>query len=902
MNNVSKNKMPSWRIGFLVSILLVLVIAGVPFEISQARSLVAIQNTVDCFVPWHFHMTLFLAVTGFLAAIGLAIWQRYRTAHYQSLYLAETRLHASVERHSITLKAIGDAVISTDSAGRVELINPVAEVLTGWAQSEAFGRPLDEVFHIINENTRRQVEDPVAKVLRQGTVVGLTNHTLLIAKDGREIPIADSAAPIRDEQNAISGVVLIFRDQTEERRAKQLLQARLTLLEFASTNSLDKLLSKALDVAGEMVNSPIGFYHFVGADEKTIYLQQWSTRTLKEFCQAERRGIHYDIENAGVWADAVRQKKPIIHNNYALLPQKKGMPEGHAEVVREMVVPIMRNDKVVAILGVGNKPYDYTEKDLETVIYLADVTWEIVSKKIAEENLTSERQRLANIIEGTNVGTWEWNIQTGETVFNEKWVQIIGHTLEELSPLNIDTWLALTHPEDVNKSGALLKRHFSGETPSYDLECRMKHKNGQWVWVHDRGRVITWTEDGKPLMMFGTHTDITERKEAEEQRETLQTQLNQAQKMESVGRLAGGIAHDYNNMLGVILGHAEMALMHSVPTQPLFHHLQAITKAAERSADLTRQLLAFARKQTITPKLLNLNEIVEGMLMMLKRLIGEDIHLAWIPGKELWPVKVDPTQLDQIIANLCINSCDAISGVGKITIETTNIVFDRDYCSHHADFAPGNFVMLAVSDDGCGMDKETLDKIFDPFFTTKEFGKGTGLGLAIVYGIVKQNNGFINVYTEPGQGTTLKIYLPRHAALPLEAPVLIPEPVKHGHETILLVEDETEILEITKMMLEDFGYSVLTASKPAEAICLTEKYAEKINLVITDVVMPEMNGRDLAKILLSLSPDLKSLFMSGYTADVIAHRGVLDGNVNFIQKPFSAQSLGAKVREALDDQ
>ena len=261
--------------------------------------------------------------------------------------------------------------------------------------------------------------------------------------------------------------------------------------------------------------------------------------------------------------------------------------------------------------------------------------------------------------------------------------------------------------------------------------------------------------------MVGTHIDITDRV-------NLQAQFVQAQKMESVGRLAGGVAHDYNNVLSVIIGYTEMAMDEVDPAGPLHANLEEVLTAANRATDITRQLLAFARKQTIAPKVLDLNETVEGMLKMLRRLIGEDIDLAWLPGASLWPVKMDPSQIDQILANLCVNARDAIAGVGKVTIETGTVVFDAAYCADHAGFVPGEFVMLAVSDNGCGMDKEMLDKIFEPFFTTKDVDKGTGLGLATVYGIVKQNNGFINVYSEPGKGTTIKIYLPRHEGKAVE--------------------------------------------------------------------------------------------------------------------------------------
>ncbi|MDA3864393.1 MAG: PAS domain S-box protein [Deltaproteobacteria bacterium] len=391
------------------------------------------------------------------------------------------------------------------------------------------------------------------------------------------------------------------------------------------------------------------------------------------------------------------------------------------------------------------------------------------------------------------------------------------------------------------------------------------------------------------------------RNRAEEQQEKMQAQLIQAQKMESVGRLAGGVAHDFNNMLSVILGNADMILDEMDPGQPFHEDLTEIRKAGKRSANLTRQLVAFARKQTIAPKVIDLNETIESMLIMLRRLIGEDINLSWRPGKKVWPVKMDPTQIDQILANLCVNARDAIAGVGKLTIQTVNTTFDSDYCAEHLGFVTGDFVMLALSDSGCGMNQETLANLFEPFFTTKEVGKGTGLGLATVYGIVKQNDGFINVYSELGQGTTFKVYLSRHldkkgfetkeSRLPAAA---------RGNETVLLVEDEPAILKIATTILKLEGYTVVAAGTPGEAIYLAKEHAGDIHLLLTDVVMPEMNGRDLAKNILSLYPQLKLLFMSGYTANVIAYQGILDEGVNFIQKPFSKRELTVKVQEVLD--
>jgi PAS domain S-box-containing protein len=382
--------------------------------------------------------------------------------------------------------------------------------------------------------------------------------------------------------------------------------------------------------------------------------------------------------------------------------------------------------------------------------------------------------------------------------------------------------------------------------------------------------------------------------------EKIEAQLHQAQKMESIGRLAGGVAHDFNNMLGAILGYTELALEQVKPDAPLHADLKQVYKAAQRSAELTRQLLTFARKQTVTPQVLDLNETVEGMLKLLRRLIGEDIDLAWLPGRNLWPVKIDQSQHDQILANLCVNARDAITGMGKITIETSNMVFDSDF-SRQVDFVPGDYVLLAISDNGCGMDTETLSHIFEPFFTTKEVGEGTGLGLPSVYGAVKQNNGFIYVYSEPGRGTTFKIYLPRHRDKATEKEIHSP-PLRaaQGSEIILLVEDEPMILELTTTMLQRFGYTVLAAGTPSEAVKLAQEHPDSINLLLTDVIMPEMNGHDLAQNLLSLYPGMKLVFMSGYTANVIAHHGVLDEGVHFIQKPFSAKNLALKLREALE--
>ncbi|MFH0729803.1 MAG: PAS domain S-box protein [Pseudomonadota bacterium] len=512
----------------------------------------------------------------------------------------------------------------------------------------------------------------------------------------------------------------------------------------------------------------------------------------------------------------------------------------------------------------------------------------------ARNDLSASEERHRTLLQTAMDGFWMVDTQEEGRLIevNETYCRMSGYTAEELLTLRIRDIEAVQTADDIaERIGKIITkgedrfetRHRRKDGSLFDIEVSVQYR------PMEGGRFVVFMRD------------ITERKRMERDREKLQAQLTQAQKMESVGALAGGVAHDYNNMIGVILGYADLALEKVASNESLYDDLQEIRNAAVRSMEVTRQLLAFARKQTIAPIPIDLNETVEGMLKMLRRLIGEDIDLSWLPESDLWPVKMDPSQIDQMLANLCINARDAIAGVGKITIETGMTSFDEAYCAGNAGFVPGEFVLLSLSDNGCGMDRETVARIFEPFFTTKDVGHGTGLGLATVYGIVKQNNGFINVYSEPGQGTTFKIYLPRHKDItgqmqrkePTELAIM-------GWGTVLLVEDEPSILKMTATILEHLGYTVLAAATPGKAVFLAQTHPGEIHLLMTDVVMPEMNGRDLSERIRTLRPAIRCLFMSGYTADVIAHRGVLDKGVQFIQKPFSKKDLAEKIHKALE--
>ena len=557
---------------------------------------------------------------------------------------------------------------------------------------------------------------------------------------------------------------------------------------------------------------------------------------------------------------------------------------GTADPGRIRVLELEEYRKDGSTVWVENR-LSFVRDAAQKAVGIISVSHDITERKQAD----AERERLLSAIEQAGEMFVITNSEGAIRYVNPAFEKVTGYTRDEVIGQNPRILKSGKQGPDFYRN---LWQTISG---GHTFKGRMINQRKDGTFFTEEATISPVRDpSGRIVSYVAVKRDITENL-------NLAAQFQQAQKMESVGRLAGGVAHDYNNMLSVIIGYTELALDKVDPSDPLHADLQEIYKAARRSTEITRQLLAFARKQTISPKVLDVNETVEGMLKMLQRLIGEDIDLAWRPGKGLYPVKMDPAQIDQILANLCVNARDAIAGVGKITIETHTVTFDTAYCADHAGFVPGNFVLLAVSDDGCGMDKETLDNIFEPFFTTKDVHLGTGLGLATVFGIVKQNNGFINVYSEPGQGTTFRIYLARHvgAAEKSSVETVTEIPASRG-ETVLLVEDEPAIIQMCQQMLERLGYQVLTTGTPSEALRLAENHAGEIDLLLTDVVMPEMNGRDLANQLNFLYPDIKTLFISGYTADVIAHRGVLDEGVNFLQKPFSIKDLSIKVRATLD--
>ena len=608
-------------------------------------------------------------------------------------------------------------------------------------------------------------------------------------------------------------------------------------------------------------------------------------------------------------------------------------PEDVAEIER-ITGPLMRGERVAVrfdkryVHKNGSHVWadvsialrrDRDGKPLHFITTVVDIT----SRRRAEEELRESESRYRTLFGESPVAIWEEDFSGVATRFDE---------LRRNGVTDLRAWLE-ARPEDVvdlaSRMRVLEVNRCSRELIGAESQDSMPREVFRYLAAESlpafkeelvalfegrrtfRSEIVNVNARGERLLLDLTLTvpaehaadlssvlvslvDITEHRRTEEQ-------LRQALKMETVGQLAGGIAHDFNNMLQVILGSLEMALGTVARGSVLEQHLKDAQRAAQRSADLTGQLLAFARRQTVQPRVVDLNDVVANARKMVQRLIGEDIDFAWVPGRELGKVLIDPAQVDQVLTNLAVNARDAIAGVGRLTVETGNVVLDMAYCARHPGFLPGEYVLLAVTDDGHGMDRETMGHLFEPFFTTKGLGKGTGLGLATIYGIVKQNRGFINAFSEPGQGTTFRVYLPRvrRAAETVAAGTTETAGPRGGTETLLVVEDEAAILELARNSLAGLGYVVLAAGSPDEALQIAGSHPGSLDLLVTDVVLPRMNGRELWERLAAVRPGLKCLFMSGYTADAIAHRGVLDDGVMFLPKPFTLAVLAERIRGAL---
>ncbi len=559
---------------------------------------------------------------------------------------------------------------------------------------------------------------------------------------------------------------------------------------------------------------------------------------------------------------------------------RKGVVTTDVEVVRRT-----RDGSLIPMSRSGGALRDGQGEVIGTIANLVDIR----DRKRSEAALRESEERFRAMFEQAAVGIAEVTTGGRWLRVNQRLCDILGYTRDELLER---TFQDITHPDDLVAELARVQQLLAGEIQTLSAEKRYLHKDGSTIWVEVTVSLVR-DPGGEPRYSIAVVQDITGRRQLEEE-------YHHAQRMEGVGRLAGGIAHDFNNLLTIINGRCALIIASLPPSDPLQRHVGLIEKTVVRATALTRQLLAFSRKQVLQPKVVAINELVSRSMELLTRLIGEDIDLAFVPAPEAGRVHVDRGQLEQVIVNLVVNARDAMPDGGRLTIETANTALDAGYASHHVDVTPGRYVMLVVSDTGTGMSAEVQARIFEPFFTTKEPGKGTGLGLATVYGIVKQSGGHVRVYSEPGTGTTFKIYLPRTDAATQEerAPAVGAAP--HGTETVLLVEDEADVRSLAREILEGFGYAVLEAGSPTEAIVIAERHAGTIDLLLTDVIMPRMSGRALAAAIAVSRPETRILFISGYADDAIIRHGVLEPGMHFLEKPFTPHTLAVKVRAVLD--
>lgn len=750
------------------------------------------------------------------------------------------------------VKASTYAIISKQIDGTILSWNHGAETLFGYPAAEAIGKNIRMLF----PPELKGEEEIILSKIKSGEPI---NHfeTVRLRKDGTRIPVSITISPIMDPKGNIAAISKTAWDISEFKLAQ-------------------KQIEESIENFQALVKASAQFVWGVNDKGRSVGMNDWwqdfTGQNLEELVEYEwLEALHPDDRDfaKSAWKTAL-ENKSFFEVEYRIR-NKKG--EYYFFSVRG--VPVF------------NKDGSFRQ-------WMGTFT-DITERKKTEADLRESERRLQLAISAAELGIWEWEVQTDNLFWSDKIYQIF----DRKKPVKkAEDFFAFVIPEDKEMVQESAKRAFEN-TEGYELDFRIERPDNEIRWINCRA-VPRFDKNGSPMRILGVIQDFTNRKKAQDELNQAEAKLRQAQKLESIGRLTGGIAHDFNNMLTVILGYCDLSLNRLPGDSPVRSFLEGIRSAGDRSASLTQQLLAFSRQQNLHPVILDLNQVISETTKLIRRLIGEDIQVILILNPETGQIEADPGHLTQVIMNLIVNSRDAMPNGGTITIETENRILDENYVSRNVDASPGEYVLIMVSDTGTGIPKEALENIFEPFFTTKEIGKGTGLGLATVYGIVRQSGGHIDVHSRVGRGTTFEIFLPRvRKEKTIDDENDVSENLLQGEETILIVEDEQIVRQLTKNFLESYGYTVIVAQNGEEALDIFRSEKNKIDLLLTDVVMPSMGGYELAEKLSEEFPGLKTLFMSGYTDDSRIKKADFEMSDNFIQKPFELKALGYKIREIL---
>ena len=743
-----------------------------------------------------------------------------------------------------------------------------------------------------------------------------------------------TTALLKDDENNeviarlenISAQRIAAKKFLDREKMAQIFKARAHLFDYASYHTLDELLVEALNSVEELTESKIAFFHFVDRDQKNLSLQCWSSSTQKDFCRASGKGLHYSISKAGVWAEAFYERRPIIHNDYEALTNKKGFPDGHANVTRELVVPVLRDDRVTALMGVGNKERDYDEEDARLLSRFADLVWDIADRKrsslhiehlnnvlrairnvnqliVRENDIERLLEQTCNEMVDCRGASCAWIVTNDKQGLPAKWARAgLSESLDKLVLLFESRQWPPCRDELLERQSVQIvvdeKRLCSDCLASFHNDSekiiitKLAYQGSVYGLMGLKLPSVEVIDDDERALLIEVAGDLAFALWSianEVEKSQLEAQLLQSQKMEAIGRLAGGIAHDFNNLLTIINSNADFVLSELNEDNDLKLEIQEILDAGERAALLTKQLLTFSRQQVVEPRAIDINIVIENLERMLVRVIGEDVELRTSLASDLGAIMADPNQIEQILMNLVVNARDAMPKGGSLLIKTESKDCDGQ-----------KLVVISVTDTGEGIDDKALEHIFEPFFTTKTKGKGTGLGLSTVFGIVRQFNGEIRVNSTLGFGSTFQIRFPRVNALPENVQPKDREKYEIGNETILVVEDEPILQGLCKRMLTSAGYKVLVAGNGIEALTVYKKYKDKISLVLTDVVMPKLDGIGLVKELDALGAKCGVLYMSGYVGDPVSDGTSSSMTTDFIAKPFNRQSLLQKIRQVIE--